>query len=308
MKRERLLILGTGAMACWFGARLAAHADVILAGRWQPGLDALKAGGILLDDAGRQTRHRVEIVDYSASLLPVRFALVLVKTYQTEAAAEALRGWLSADGVAVTLQNGWGNVERLAQVLGTERAALGTTTAGAMLLQPGHVLAGGDGPTRIARHPFTPPLVDLLRGAGLDASLSDDAPGLVWGKLMLSCAINPITALLRVPNGELLRPEAAPAWELACEAAGEAAQVARSAGITPATSDPRRDLEQVVRRTASNRSSMLRDVENRRPTEVEAINGAIVAEAERRRVPAPVNRVLLALVHALRIAWDGEAA
>lgn len=304
--RERILVLGTGALACWFAARLAPHADVVMAGRWRAGLDALRAGGVILEEGGKQTSHPVEVVDYAANLPPIRLALVLVKAYQTEVAADALRRWLALDGVAVTLQNGLGNVERLANALGEERAALGVTTAGAMLVRPGHVMAGGPGPTRIARHPRTPPVINLLRAAGLEASGSEDALALAWGKLIVSCAINPITALLRVPNGRLLEPEAKPAWELACDAAEEADRVARSAGIALTAGEPRRELERVLRQTAENRSSMLRDVESHRPTEIDAINGAIVAEAERQRVPVPVNRVLLALVHALRPGSDRE--
>jgi 2-dehydropantoate 2-reductase len=304
MKRERVLIMGTGAMACWFAARLARRADVVMAGRWQAGLDALRAAGVVLEEAGGQTSHRVEAVDYSADLAPVRLALVLVKAYQTDAAAAALRRWIRDDGVAVTLQNGLGNVEGLVRELGEQRAALGVTTAGATLVQPGHVRSGGEGPTRVARHPRTRAVVDLLSAAGLDAGLSDDALGLVWGKLVVSSAVNPITALLHVPNGALLEPEAKAAWELACEAAGEAARVAESTGIHLPYPDARLELERVLQRTAGNRSSMLQDVESSRPTEVDAITGAIIAEAERCRVPVPVNRVLLALVHALSFGRD----
>jgi 2-dehydropantoate 2-reductase len=308
MNRERVLILGTGAMACWFAARLAPHADVVMAGRWQAGLDALRAEGVVLEDGDKQTSHRVEVADYSADLAPVRFALVLVKAYQTDAAVAALRRWLAADGVAVTLQNGLGNVEGLTRAVGEQRAALGVTTAGATLVRPAHVQAGGEGPTRVARHPRTPPVVNLLSTAGLDAALSDDALGLVWGKLVVSCAVNPITALLHVPNGALLEAEVKAGLELACEAAGEAARVAQSAGIRLPYADPGLELERVLQRTAGNRSSMLQDVESGRPTEIDAITGAIIAEAERRRVPVPVNRVLLALVHALSFGRDrGES-
>lgn len=304
MKRERVLIMGTGAMACWFAAHLAPHADIVMAGRWQPGLDALRAKGVVFEDAGKRTSHLVHVADYSEALPPFRFALVLVKAYQTEAAASELLRWLAVDGVAVTLQNGLGNLETLSRALGEQRAALGVTTAGARLMRPGHVRAGGDGPTRMARHPRTPPVVDLLNAAGLDASLSDDALGLAWGKLVVSCAVNPITALLRATNGALLQPEAKAAWALACEAAGEAALVAQSAGIHLPYAAPRLELERVLRRTAGNRSSMLQDVESYRQTEIDAINGAIVAEAARRGVPVPVNRVLLALIHTLSFGRD----
>lgn len=304
MKRERVLILGTGAMACWCAAHLAPHARVVMAGRWQPGLDALRAKGVVFEQDGKSTSHPVQVADYGEDLPPFRFALVLVKAYQTEAAAGELVRWLAADGVAVTLQNGLGNVETLTRALGEERAALGVTTVGARLVKPGHVRAGGDGPLCIARHPRTPPVVELLTAAGLEAALAEDAMGLAWGKLVVNCAVNPITALLRVTNGALLEPEAQAARGVAEEAAEEAAQVARSIGVHLPYADPCFELEQVLRRTAGNRSSMLQDIESYRQTEIDAITGAVVAEAGRRGVPVPVNRVLLALVHTLSFGRD----
>ena len=308
MTRERVLIVGTGAMACWFAAHLSPMIEVTMAGTWRAGLEALTKGGVILEEGGTRASYRVEAADYSAGLPPFRFALVLVKAFQTQAAGQALRRWLAPDGVAVTLQNGLGNLECLVEALGEERAALGVTTVGATLVQPGHVRAGGDGPTRVARHLRTPPLVDLLRAAGLDAELSDDALGLAWGKLVLNCAVNPVTALMRIPNGELLRPEASPAWGVACDAAAEAARVARSAGIRLPYDEPLVELERVLQRTAGNRSSMLQDVEGARPTEIDAITGAVVARAEEHGVPVPVNRLLLALVSGLPHSFERGGA
>ena len=241
----------------------------------------------------------MRVAGYGDDLPPFRLALVLVKAYQTEAAAAALARWLAPAGLAVTLQNGLGNVEVLAGRLGAERVALGVTTAGATLLAPGIVREGGVGPTSIARHARAAALISLLRSAGLPADLADDALSLAWGKLAISAAVNPITALLRIPNGGLLEPSARGALEAAGMAMMEAAATAQAAGLRLPYADPPAELAAVLRRTAGNRSSMLQDVEAGRPTEVEAINGAVVREAEERGVPVPVNRLLLALMRTL---------
>jgi 2-dehydropantoate 2-reductase len=296
---ERLLILGTGAMACWYAARLAPHVDITLAGQWADGLAALRQDGVTLERDGERTRYAVRVAGYSEELPPFRLALVLVKAYQTEAAAAALARWLAVDGLAVTLQNGLGNVEVLAARLGTERVALGVTTAGATLVAPGIAREAGAGPTSIARHQRSAALLHLLRSAGLPADLADDAPGLAWGKLAISAAVNPITALLRIPNGGLLEPRARGALEAAGLVMMEAAATAQAAGIRLPYADPPAELEAVLRRTAANRASMLQDVDGGRPTEVEAINGAVVREADERGVPVPVNRLLLALIRSL---------
>lgn len=305
---ERLLILGTGAMACWFGARLAPQVEVTLAGRWPEGLAALRRDGVVLEQDGRRARHVVRVASYGEVLPPFPAALVLVKAYQTEAAAAQLVEWLAPDGLAVTLQNGLGNLEALAGRLGPERAALGVTTAGATLVAPGVVRAGGEGPTRIARQAGASGLVDRLRRAGLDADLADDALSLVWGKLAISAAVNPITALLRIPNGGLLEASARGAWDLSRQTMMEAAGTAAAAGIRLPYGEPLTELERVLRRTADNRSSMLQDVLAGRPTEIEAINGAVVREADALAVPVPINRVLRALMGARPAPAGGLAA
>lgn len=302
---ERLLILGSGAMACWYAARLAPHADVTLAGQWAEGLAALRQNGVTLERDGARTRYAVRVAGYGETLPPFRLALVLVKAYQTEAAAAALAPWLAPEGLAVTLQNGLGNLEVLAARLGPARVALGVTTAGATLVAPGIVREGGAGPTSIVNHPHSASLLQLLRSAGLPADLVDDALGLAWGKLAISAAVNPIAALLRVPNGGLLEPRARGALQAAGWVMMEAAATAKAAGIHLPYADAPAELEAVLRRTAANRASMLQDIAAGRPTEVEAINGAVVREAEKRGVPVPVNRVLLGLIRSLTVSTSG---
>jgi 2-dehydropantoate 2-reductase len=202
------------------------------------------------------------------------------------------------DGLALTLQNGWGNRETLEQALGSERVALGITTMGATLLEPGRVRMGGQGPITLGKHARLQPLADLLAAAGFDVRHADDVSGLAWGKLVINAAINPLTALLRVPNGELLaRPSAR---ELMGQAAAEAAAVGVARGLHLPFADPIAAAEDVAQRTAANHSSMYQDVQHGRPTEIDAICGAVVQSGERTGVPAPVNRALWLLVRALK--------
>jgi 2-dehydropantoate 2-reductase len=119
----------------------------------------------------------------------------------------------------------------------------------------------------------------------------------VWGKLVVNAAINPLTALLRVPNGELLATPSTRA--LMGVIAQETAKVARSIGIDLPYPDPIEMVRAVARRTASNYSSMLKDVMRGSPTEVDSINGAIVRTGETTQMPVEVNRTLWMLVKAL---------
>jgi 2-dehydropantoate 2-reductase len=173
------------------------------------------------------------------------------------------------DGLAVTLQNGLGNIEILNQHLGGERTALGVTTTGATLLSPGLARAGGEGAVSIEDHPRLGPLTEALRAASFNVDVVADARALAWGKLVINAAINPLTALLRVPNGELLeRPEArALMGALAREVAAVASAMGIGTGGAPLRpyDDPARAAEDVASRTAANHSSMYQDIQRGAP-------------------------------------------
>jgi 2-dehydropantoate 2-reductase len=299
MPSESCLITGTGALACLFAARLArAGVSVTMLGTWPEGLAALQQCGVrLLAADGHERAYAVRATADPAQCRDARLALVLVKSWQTARAGRQLAACLAPQGVALTLQNGLGNFETLADALGPERVALGVTTAGATLLGPGSVRPGGEGLISLGAHERLAPLVALLRQAGFAVETVADPEHLLWSKLVINAAINPLTALLRVPNGELLaRPQARP---LLAAAAREAAAVAAAQGQDLPYADPVAAAEDVARRTASNRSSMLQDVLRGAPTEIDAICGAIVAAGEARGVAVPVNRTLWLLVRAL---------
>lgn len=283
-------------MACLFGARLSPYAEVTLLGTWTEGLAALQHGGIRLEAGGLETRHPVRATSDPMDCHGARFALVLVKSWQTRRTAEMLADCLATEGVALTLQNGLGNLEILQQVIGVERAALGVTTMGATLRGPGLVRSGGIGPTYVGRHPRLEPFLPVLSQAGFGVEVEEDVESLLWGKLAVNAGINPLTALLRVPNGALLAD--LDAREVMGEAAREAAAVAGARGIRLPYLDPVAQVEAVAERTASNHSSMLQDVLRGAPTEIDAINGAVTAVGDAAGVPTPVNRTLWRLVRA----------
>lgn len=296
MNAASIVIAGTGAMACLFGARLARHVPVTLLGLWPEGLAALKDGIRLVGTDGSQEVIPVRPTSDPADCRGAKHALVLVKSWQTARAAGQLAECLAPDGLALTLQNGLGNLEILQDRLGEDRAALGVTTTGATLLGPGRVRPGGAGPTHLAPHPGLEPLVDLLRQAGFEVDLHDDLQSLLWGKLAVNAGINPLTALLDVPNGALL--EDASARSVMVAAAEETAEVARAQGITLPYADASFQVMDVARRTAENTSSMLADMRRGAPTEVDAISGAVFEHGQRLEVATPINWTLWRLIQA----------
>ncbi len=294
-----VLIVGTGAMACLFAANLAGSGNAVsMLGSWPEGLAALRQQGVrLLEMDGSTHQYPVEVMDYSNCQGNFAQALVLVKSWQTRQAAMQLAGCLKKNGIALTLQNGFGNVETLQAVLGSVRVALGVTTIGARMLEPGYVQHTGAGKVSLGSHKNVIGFGDLFKNAGFQVELIADTQSLLWGKLVINAAINPLTALLRVPNGELLARSSA--RELMQEAASEAALVAAAKGIKLPYEDPEDAVEAVAKNTASNISSMLQDVLRGTPTEIDAINGAIIRESEKVGLLAPVNRILWRLVRGL---------
>jgi 2-dehydropantoate 2-reductase len=292
-----LIIAGTGAMACLFGARLAQVARVTLTGSWDAGLAAIRESGIAVDEPPGRPPVTVATAPWHAAIAPADLVLVLVKSWQTAAVGSRLQHLLKPEGVALTLQNGLGNLEMLAP-----RTCLGVTYMGATLLGPGRVRPAGTGPTWISGPTW---IVRLFRSAGIGAESADpqQVDGLLWGKLAVNCGINALTALLRVPNGELLRrPDA---LHLMRRAAMECAEVAGAKGIVLPFPDPAERVCEVARLTAANYSSMLQDVLRGAPTECAAINGAVADWGARLGVATPVNEALLRLVRSLAATPSG---
>jgi 2-dehydropantoate 2-reductase len=296
---DPILIVGTGALATLFAARLrqAGH-PIVMLGSWRAGLEALRQDGVrLIDSEGSEHRFDVQTISDPLALAGIRNALVLVKAWQTEHIAKQLQKCLAEDGLAVTLQNGLGNRETLEAALGPNRVALGITTTGATLLAPGRARSGGEGVISIERHPSLGTLEDALKSARFNVQVVEDARSLAWGKLVINAAINPLTALLRIPNGELLnRPSARSMMQTL---ASEAAQVAQAEGISLPFTDPVGAAEEVAQKTAANHSSMLQDVERRAPTEIDAICGAVVQTGRKHGIDTPANLACWRLVKAL---------
>ena len=295
-----ILIVGTGALGTLFAARLAgAGHRITMLGTWKEGIAALQHDGTRIVDAdGNEQRFNVHATDDPLDCAGTKYALVLVKAWQTERAARQLQECLVDDGLALTLQNGLGNHETLAASLGVNRVALGVTTTGASLLRPGVARAGGEGIISLQQDQALGPIEAALKSAGFNVQIVSNAQSLVWGKLVINAAINPLTALLNISNGELLNRH--PARELMGSLAREVAKVARMENIELPFDDPVATAEEVARKTAMNESSMLQDVRRGAKTEIDSICGAVVSKGAAHGYDATTNRVCWNLVSAIR--------
>ena len=297
--KSDILLVGTGALATLFAARLSeAGHSVSMLGTWKNGLKALQENGARIVDAnGNERAYKVHATDDPREVCGASHALVLVKSWQTERAARQLKEFLAENGLAITLQNGIGNKETLIRDLGTGRVSLGITTTGATLLGPGLVKMGGEGVISLEQNQALGPLEAALRSSNFNLQIVDDAKSLVWGKLVINAAINPLTALLRIPNGELLsRPVAR---KVMSALARETAEVAKAEHVHLPFSNPVDAAEDVARKTATNMSSMFQDVRRGAKTEIDAICGAVTMRGKKHGIKTPYNRACWQLVRAM---------
>jgi 2-dehydropantoate 2-reductase len=303
----KVAVVGPGALGCLLAARFfMAGEDVCLVDYRPERAKLLQEQGLIFTDLDGSCLNLFIPVFLPEELAPADFTIIAVKAYQTAAAARYLPTLLAKGGVALTLQNGLGNLEKLAEVAGMARLLAGATFVGATRRAEGEVIFAGLGPTIIGApegSTVTPEemekIAQVFRRAGLECQIREDIMAVLWEKLLVNVGINSLTAILRVRNGVL--PDLPPAWELALTAAREAAAVAEASGFAPAV-DPELHLTQVCTATAANRSSMLQDILAGHPTEIDALNGQIVERGAALGIPTPVNACLTEIVRALELA------
>lgn len=287
----KVSIIGPGALGCLFAQRLqnAGH-TVTLVDYRDDRADLLRKRGVTVQTKDGTHTGKVKVSD----AVPARqdLALILCKAYRTH----GLR--LPANTPVLTLQNGLGNAEKLCDLVGSANVMAGTTSEACTVLEPGVVKHVADGTTSFGCWTTcdTEPAAEALRGAGFRVEITNSPGQIVWEKVAISNGINPVTALLDVPNGELLRGKES--RQLIRDLVVEASKVAALEGYRFSYSLVER-AEEVCRDTAENISSMLQDIRARRRTEIEEISGEILRRGEHLLLPCPRTRVVYQLVKSL---------
>jgi len=297
---KRIAIVGAGAMGSLYGACLSQTADVSLIDIWEEHVRKINEEGLKVEWLdGTERVFKVKAFTTPQEVGMVDLVIIFVKSYVTEEATKSSLPLMGDKTLFLTLQNGLGNVEKIASIVGKDRVLCGTTTAGATFLGPGKVRYAGKGETTFG--PFGQvdrerllEIKELLERAGLDPILVDDPMKNIWRKLIINIGINPITAVAKVLNGKIPEdPNLKALSELLVE---EACQVAKAEGYDFDTEEMKRVVLEVARRTARNRSSMLQDILNRRKTEIEAINGEVVSRGKKYNIPVGGNEAITLLI------------
>lgn len=286
----KIAVMGAGAVGCYYGAKMAmAGHDVTLIGR--SGLvQAVEADGLILEMGGARHVCPAQATSDPAVVKEADMVLFCVKSGDTVAAGAQIAPYLRPDAYLLSLQNGVSNLEELQRVTDHPVIAAVVYMASGMVAPGvvrhegrGDLAIGGTGAKDVAK---------VLNAAGVETVVSEDVLGLLWGKLIVNCAYNAISAITRQPYGEFAGQ--AGAMDFVEDVMSECLAVAKAEGVTVPDS-----TQETVRGVPGwmplQYSSTAQDVMRGRATEIDYLNGEIVRRAALHGIEVPLNRTLTLL-------------
>lgn len=308
---HEVLVIGAGAMGCLFAGRMReAGASVTLVDIDPERIALLDRDGIDLTDHRGRRRIAVPVVTAAEIRSSPDLILMFVKAMHSRAAAQSVAHLATSRCHALTLQNGIGNGEVLAEVFGVDRTLLGVTDQPADLHGPTEVEARAQGRVWLgalaeAGTDAAGVTTALLLRAGFDAECVGDPLAAVWEKAAFNAALNAVGAITGLPNGGIDTPEGR---RIAAAVVDEALAVATAHGIAIDAQAVGTKIDHALAAHREHKASMLQDRIARRPTEIDAINGAIVRSGEAAGVATPVNATLADLMRLIERSYRGSLA
>ncbi len=310
----KVVVVGPGAMGCLMAASLALKADfsdnsingnsLWLLDHKKERATAIAQHGIILEEDDREYNCHVHASADPEQIGKADIIFLCVKSQDVGSFLSQFQSLLKAETLLITLQNGIGHIPILQKIAQSNNVAIGVTAQGATLKGIGRVRHAGYGLTRIGY--MAPQTGDamvilnraavLLTRSGITTEVVDSVMDHVWAKLLVNVGINALTAILGCQNGKLLDTHSSKAQLV--DAVQEAETVARAIGIN-IKEDPVAMTCKICQATRLNFSSMLQDVQNKRPTEIDSINGAVVKKAKELGILVPVNEKLVQAVKAI---------
>ena len=304
---------GGGAMGGIFGGKLSeAGHDVTLIDVNPAAISAINGSGLKIDAKdGTSHTYAVQASNDPVAVGKVDAILNFVKCYHTEAAVKSALAMMGDDTVFVTLQNGWGNADKISAIAGKDKVMVGLTYHSGTLLAPGHIKHPGMGMTYVGEldGKITPRLkavAQALEGAGFEVTQSNTILNEVWKKLCLNVCTLPTASLLRFFAHQLVQHGGMKAEMKAL--LNEVVAVAKAQNIVIDFDERWNAISSLLEKAVGGKASMLQDVEAKRRTEIEVINGAIVAAGRRLGIATPHNDAMVNLITSLEEAYMAEAS
>ena len=303
----KIVIIGAGAMGCLYGAYLSEKNEVTMLDVYEPQVDAINKNGItIVEPDGTERQYKKVCAMKSGTCESVAdLVVVFVKSIYSENALEENKALFGPDTVVMTLQNGAGNDRKIAKYVSRENIVIGTSKHNSINLGGGKVSHTGAGITTIGsnlgRIEAFSKIEEVLSQSGFETEVSDDIQRIIWSKLFVNLSINTFTAITRAPIGFMIENQYA--WDFAEKMICEAVDVAEADGTHFSYMEVLNMVHHVCENLEKGYSSMYQDVTRGIPTEIDAINGAIVQQAKLYNVPAPYNTLIVDLIHAIEGAY-----
>lgn len=304
----KICILGAGALGCAIGAALTeARHNVWLLNRSATHVEAMNRTGLRVEDQQGQRHVKVQASTDAGIIGAVDLVIVLVKSFHTAAAIAGTKALIGPHTLVLSLQNGLGHEDILADAVGRERVLAGKTYVGGVLLAPGCIRSG-----IVGKHTYIGELdgtlservraiADAFKGAGLDTTVSENIVGTLWDKLLINVATGAITGITQLTYGQAYSEQLLKAVALA--AVGEAIAVATAAGVRLSITEPEAAWNLAGKGLPSSfKTSMLQSLEKGSITEIDFINGSVVRWGQHYGVATPVNSTLHALIKGIERA------
>lgn len=305
----KIAVVGPGAMGCLVSGYLKnkTKEDVWLYDKFAERAGHIRANSIKIEGMNQDYQVKVNVTAEPKDIGTCDLVIICVKSYSTEDACKDIKELVGENTHVMTLQNGIGNVQILNDYFGPEKVIAGITNHGATLLGIGHVRHAGKGDTIIGKSDgklsgVLKDVSSILNKAGFETKISKDIDSVIWSKLIINVGINALTAITRLNNGRLTEYEEA--RSLLRSAVNEAVKVVKRKRIKLSYDDPIQKVESVCKATGSNVSSMLQDVLNKKRTEIDFINGAVVRQGRAFGISTPVNEVLTNIVKTIESSYD----
>jgi 2-dehydropantoate 2-reductase len=297
----RIAIVGAGAMGSVYAGLLATAGNEVWAVDVNVAhVEAIRAGGLRVEGASGDRTVRIGAATTPEEVGEVELVVIATKAMNAQAAARSSHPLIGAETMVLTIQNGLGAADLVAEAIGEERVLVGVAGGfGASLVTPGHVHHHGFELLRLGerRGPVagrTERIADVWRAAGFNVKTYDDVEQLIWEKLICNVCFSGLCGLLELTIGEVIRDPHA--WSIASRCAEEALRVARANGVPVAVEDSGSYVREYGLAIPDARPSVLLDLLAGRPCEIEWINGAIPREARRAGLGAPTNELVTTLV------------
>lgn len=305
-----VVVGGAGAMGgVWASSLAQAGHELHILDVAKDAIDTINRDGLTVEEPdGRRLNVRIPATSDSATVGICDLAIIFTKSQHTAAAGNLVRDAVGPETTVLTLQNGWGNAQTLAEIYRPDQIAMGITYHGARVLAPG-TIAHTSAPGVTSIGPFVDQaltgtieeIAAVMSAAGIETQVGVDIKSEVWKKLVLNASALPVSGLTGLPSKAMSeRPDVV---ALCFAVAREVVEVGLAMGFSLDLNERLENISAILAAGGTGKASMLQDVEARRPTEIEAINGAVVRQGELVGIPTPLNAALATLILGREASW-----